>query len=367
MSILFSPLAVGPVTVPNRIVVSPMCQYSAEDGCAGDWHRTYLPMLGMSGAGLVILEATAVERRGRITHGCLGLYSDAAERALAPVMAAARAYAVPGTKWGVQLGHSGRKGSSQRPWEGGRALPPAEDAWPTFGPSALPFDDGWPAPGLLEAADFERIEKAFVAAALRARRIGFDLIELHMAHGYLMHSVLSPLANRRDDAFGGDFDRRAAFPLAVARAVRAAVPDLAVGARITGTDWAEGGLTPEDAVRLAARLKAEGLDYVCVSSGGITPKIRIPVGPNYQVPFAARVKRETGIVTQAVGMIVDPVEAEAILQRGEADQIALARAILDDPRWGWHAAERLGSEIERPAQFARVAPPVWPGSRMRRP
>ncbi|MEJ1159601.1 NADH:flavin oxidoreductase/NADH oxidase [Prosthecomicrobium sp. N25] len=366
MSKLFTPLTIGPMTVANRIVVSPMCQYSAVDGCATDWHQFHVPSLALSGAGLVILEATAVERLGRITHGCLGLYSDDNERALDRVVKSARAFAPKSLRLGIQIAHAGRKASSQRPWEGGGALRPDQDPWQTFAPSAIPFDDGYPAPAALADADLERIRDAFVQAARRAARIGFDLVELHMAHGYLLHSFVSPIANRREDRWGGDLVGRMAFPLEVARAVRAAVPGIALSARITGSDWSDAGLTPDDAVAAATMLKGVGLDAVVVSSGGITPKIRVGVGPNYQVPFAARVKRETGILTQAVGMIVDPLEAEAILERGEADQIALARAVLDDPRWGLHAAEKLGVEAERPVQYVRVAPKHWPGAALKR-
>ena len=224
MSALFSPLALGPVSLPNRIVVAPMCQYSADDGSATDWHLQHWMTLAMSGAALVVVEATGVERRGRITHGCLGLYSDANERSIARALAAARAVALPGTRFGIQLAHAGRKASAQRPWEGGRALAPDQDPWPTVGPSALPFDSGWHTPEALDEAGLERVKAAFVAAAGRAVRLGFDAIELHMAHGYLLHSFLSPLSNRRDDRWGGDAERRRAFPLAVARAVRDAVP-----------------------------------------------------------------------------------------------------------------------------------------------
>lgn len=365
MSLLFSPVEIGPVRMPNRIVVSPMCQYSADDGSASDWHQFHLTSLGLSGAGLVILEATAVERIGRITHGCLGLYSDANERALDRAMTSARGLAPQGTKFGIQIAHAGRKAASLRPWEGNRGLAEGEDPWPTVAPSAIPFGDGHAPPRAFAEADFDRVREAFVAAARRAARIGFDLIELHMAHGYLLHAFVSPIANRREDGYGGDRAGRARFPLEIARAVRAAVPGIALGARITGSDWTPEGLTPADAVELARWLREAGLDYVCVSSGGITPTIKVPVGPNYQVPFAALVKREVGIKTQAVGMIVDPREAEAILERGEADQIAVARAILDDPRWGIHAAERLGAEPLRVPQYARVAPKLWPGSALR--
>lgn len=363
---LFSPLRLGPIDLPNRLAVAPMCQYSADDGSATDWHLQHLATLAMSGAGLVVVEATGVERHGRITHGCLGLYSDANEYALGRVLAFARTVALPGTKFGIQIGHAGRKASAKRPWEG--PGPATEDPWITIAPSAIAFDDGWPTPAEMTAADMARVEAAFVDTAKRATRLGFEAIELHMAHGYLLAAFLSPLANKRLDGFGGDVESCRRFPMQVARAVRAAVPKhVALGARITGSDWAPGGLTPDDAVTLATRLKEAGLDYVCVSSGGITPKIRVPVSPGYQVPFAAKVKRESGITTRAVGLIVDPREADAILARGEADQIALARAFLDNPRWGWHAAETLGHDLPRPPQYDRVKAKLWPGAALLRP
>jgi 2,4-dienoyl-CoA reductase-like NADH-dependent reductase (Old Yellow Enzyme family) len=319
--------------------------------------------LAMSGAGLVMVEATAVERRGRISHGCLGLYSDANERALARVIAAARGVAPPGTRFGIQLAHAGRKGSAQLPWEGGKALPPDGDPWTTVAPSAIPHDKGWHTPLELDEAGIERILAAFAQAAQRAVRIGFDVIELHFAHGYLMHEFQSPVSNRRDDRWGGDAPRRLAFPLGTARAVRAAVPAaVAVGARITGSDWIDGGLTSADAVRLARELKALTLAYVCVSSGGFAGA-RITLGPGYQVHLAEEVRRQTGIVTRAVGLIVEPTQAEAIIAVGKADQVALARALLDDPRWGWHAAETLGATPALPPQYARAAPATWPGAK----
>jgi 2,4-dienoyl-CoA reductase-like NADH-dependent reductase (Old Yellow Enzyme family) len=364
-SALFSPLALGPVSLPNRIVVAPMCQYSADDGSATDWHLQHWMTLAMSGAALVVLEATGVERRGRITHGCLGLYSDANERAIARGLAAARAVALPGTRFGIQLGHAGRKASSQRPWEGGRALGPAEDPWPTVAPSALPFGDGWHTPEALDDAGLERVTAAFVQAARRAVRLGFDAIELHMAHGYLLHSFLSPLSNQRDDLWGGDAERRRSFPLAVADAVRAVVPaGIALGVRVSAVDWVEGGLTIDDTITLATALKAHGLDYVCASSGGNVPQARIPVTPGYQVPFAREIKQKSGLVTRAVGLIVEAQQAEAIIAGGDADQVALARAVLDDPRWGWHAADALGAELTLPPQYARAAAKTWPGRKL---
>jgi 2,4-dienoyl-CoA reductase-like NADH-dependent reductase (Old Yellow Enzyme family) len=360
---LFTPFKLGPIDLPNRIVVAPMCQYSADDGCVGDWHMQHLMTMAMSGAGLVVVEATAVERHGRITHGCVGLYSDANERAMKRVLDAARAVAPAGTKFGIQIGHSGRKGSAKKPWDGLTGLEAHEDPWETRAPSPIPMGEGWPVPTELDAAGCERIRQAFAAATARAVRIGFDEVELHLAHGYLLHSFHSPLMNKRTDAFGGDAARRMAFPLACAQAMREVAPDhVAVGARITGSDWVEGGLATADAVEMARALKAEGFDFVCLTSGGGVPA-KIPLGPGYQVEFAAAVRAQAGIATRAVGLIVDPVHANAIVARGEADMVALARGFLDDPRWAWRAAETLGASIARPVQYARAAPAVWPGAK----
>ena len=368
MSRLFSPLALGPVELPNRIVVSPMCQYSAADGSATDWHLQHLMQLAISRAGMVVVEATAVERTGRISHGCLGLYSDANEAALARVLDAARRVAAPGTRFAIQIGHAGRKASCQRPWEGGKPLSRSEDPWPTVAPSAVPFIPEGPPPQALDAQGLARVTAAFCRAAERAVRLGFEAIELHGAHGYLLHEFLSPLSNLRKDAHGGSVEGRMRFPLEVARAVRAVVPRrVALGARITGTDWADGGLTVEDAVAFATALKGAGLDYVCVSGGGAVPHVKIPLGPGYQVPLAAKVKAESGLVTRAVGLIVTPEQAEAIVASGQADCVALARAFLDDPRWVWHAAERLGAEVSIPPPYARTSRAAWPGAALVRP
>jgi 2,4-dienoyl-CoA reductase-like NADH-dependent reductase (Old Yellow Enzyme family) len=361
---LFDPIDIGPVKVPNRIAIAPMCQYSGYDGCASDWHLQHLPMLSMSGAGLVMVEMTDVERHGRITHGCLGLYSDDNERALARALAAARAVALPGTRFGIQIAHAGRKGSAHKPWDGGHALGLDQEPWQTVAPSALPFDDAWPTPDEIDANRLARIKSHFVEATRRAVRIGFDVIELHMAHGYLLHQFLSPLANRREDEWGSPMR----FPLAVAEAVAAEVPDSMVwGARITASDWAEGGINLAGALELSGSLAELGASYVDVTSGGITPKIRIAVSPGYQVPFAAEIKRAVPrLVVRAVGMIVTPAQAQAIVEAGQADQVAIARAVLDNPRWGWHAAEVLGAEIRRPPQYQRAAPSLWPGAALAR-
>ena len=368
MTHLFAPLSLGPIELPNRIAVSPMCQYSACDGSATDWHLQHLMQYAISRAGMVVVEATAVERIGRITHSCLGLYTDANEAALARVLDAARRVAAPGTRFAIQIGHAGRKASCQRPWEGGRPLARGEDPWPVVAPSAMAFTENGPAPEALDEKGLARVVAAFCQAAERAVRLGFDAIELHGAHGYLLHSFLSPLSNRRKDAYGGSLESRMRFPLEVARPVRAAVPrQVALGARITGTDWADGGLTGDDAVAFATALKGAGLDYVCVSGGGAVPQVKVPVAPGYQVPFAAKVRAETGMRTRAVGMILTPDQAQAIVASGQADCVAMARAFLDDPRWVWHAAERLGAEIPIPPPYARTSRAAWPGAKLLRP
>ena len=368
MSYLFSPLKLGPIELPNRIAVSPMCQYSASDGSASDWHLQHLMQYAISRAGMIVVEATAVERRGRISHGCLGLYSDANEMALARVLAAARRAAAPGTAFAIQLAHAGRKASCQAPFQGGGPLPSDEDPWPVLAPSGIPFAEGWSVPQALDGAGLERVVGAFAQAAKRAGRLGFDAIELHAAHGYLLHEFLSPLSNRRTDAYGGSAENRMRLPLEVARAVRAVVPrTIALGARITGSDWADGGLVVEDAIQFASALKAAGVDYVCVSSGGNISHAKIPLGPGYQVAFAAKVRAATGPATRAVGLIAAPEQAEAIVAEGQADFVALARAFLDDPRWVWHAAERLGAQVSYPPQYARVSRANWPGAELVRP
>src|SRR6202050_854440 len=274
-SALFSPIRLADLELPNRIVVAPMCQYSAADGVATDWHLTHLGMLANSGAGMLGIEATHVERRGRITHGCLGLYSDDCEAALEPLVY--HCNHIGSAKMAIQLAHAGRKASSERPWEGTKALSANEDPWPTIAPSALPFGPGWHTPSAMTEEDMARVTEAFTDAAKRSLRVGFDAIELHFAHGYLLHSFVSPLSNKRNDAYGGSFEGRMRFPLEVVRSVRAAVPkSLPLGARITGTDWVEGGLTGDDGVATAKALKAAGLDYIDVSSANITPDSRWP-------------------------------------------------------------------------------------------
>ena len=357
-SVLFSPYRLAGLELANRIVVSPMCQYSADDGCANDWLLMHLGMLANSGAALVVVEATHVERHGRITHGCLGLYSDDNEAALARVIAQCRRAGT--AKFGIQIAHSGRKGSAQKPWDGAGALKPGADPWETIAASPIPFGDNWHTPRTVTEADMGRVREAFVSATKRALRIGFDAIELHFAHGYLAHGFMSPISNKRSDEYGGSFENRLRFPLSIARAVRAVVPkDVPLGARITGSDWREGGLTPDDAVAIAKALKAEGLDFICISSGGVTADTRNPSEPGYNVPLSARVKKEAGIATRTVGLIVKPEHAEEIVANGQADMVSLARAFLDDPHWGWHAAKALGADVARPVQYARAGPKLW--------
>ena len=344
---LFTLVEIGGVTLPNRVVVSPMCQYAAVDGSAQPWHQVHYGMLSMSGAGLLCLEATHVEREGRISQGCLGLYSDENEAALKPVVDWVRAW-MPNVKLGVQLAHAGRKASAQRPWKGGGPLTQADAPdlpWTTYSASALPYDPAakWHTPVALDAVGLKRVKQAFVDAVERSLRLGFDVIELHGAHGYCMHQFLSPLSNVRTDEYGGTAEKRRRFPLEIFEACRKLVPrDKALGIRLSATDWVEGGLTLEDTVETARQLKALGCDFVDVSSGGNSPAQKIALGPGYQVPFAARVRKEAGIKTWAVGIITEPEQAEQIIVSGEADCTVHARSFLVDPRWAWNAARALG-------------------------
>lgn len=360
MSSLFSPIKLAALELSNRIVVSPMCQYSADDGCANDWHLGHLFTQANSGAGLLVIEATHVERMGRITHGCMGMYSDENEAELAHVVSHCKRNGT--AKFCIQLAHAGRKASSQRPWEGGGALKAGQDPWQTIAPSAIPFGDGWHMPREATLDDIARVREAFVNAAKRSLRAGFDAIELHYAHGYLAHSFLSPIANKRTDQYGGSFENRMRFGREIAQAVRAVVPrNVPLGVRVSGSDWrdADGGITGDDTVAYAKVLKADGIDFIDISSGGITADTRNPTTPGYNVPIAEKVKREAGIATRVVGLIVTPAQAEAVVAEGKADMIALARALLNDPRWGWHAAQELGGEVARVPQYLRVGPKLW--------
>lgn len=356
---LFEPITLRELTLPNRIIVSPMCQYSAVDGNATAWHHAHLGSLALSGAGLLCVEATAVNAEGRITPGDLGLYSDDNERALGRVVEMLRAVA-PGPL-AIQLAHAGRKASSRAPWAGGKLAPAAEGGWAPAAPSAVPHGEGEPAPRALAADELPRLRDAFGLAAERAARLGFDAMELHCAHGYLLHQFLSPVANRRDDAYGGSLENRMRFPLEVFEAIRAAFPaGRPVGVRVSATDWLD-GIEPESwniesTVAFALALKQRGCDWIDVSSGGVSPKQKIALGPGYQVPFAEIVRTETGLPTIAVGLITEPRQAEAILEAGRADMVALARAFLYDPRWPWHAAAALGGQVAGPHQYWRSLP-----------
>ncbi len=356
MSKLFEPLALGALTLPNRILVAPMCQYSADDGSATDWHLVHLGQLAESGAGLLILEATAVSPEGRISPDDLGLYSDANEAALARALGVVRG--LSSIPVAIQLGHAGRKASSQSPFLGGAQLRPDEPGgWTTVAPSAVPHGEGDVPPEALDEAGLAKVKADFVKAAERAARIGLQGIELHLAHGYLLHQFLSPLSNRRNDRYGGDIEGRARFPLEVFEAVRAAVPaEIPVWVRVSATDWADGGLEPAEIVEVSKRLEAMGCAAVHVSSGGLAANQKIPLGPGYQVHLAEAVKAAVSIPVIAVGLITDPVQAEEIVAGGRADAVALARALLWDPRWPWRAAARLGAKVEGPKQYWRSAP-----------
>ena len=355
MSALFSPFALRKVTVANRIMVSPMCQYSAENGAATAWHMTHLGTLALTGAGLLCLEATAVEADGRITPGDLGLWNDATEDALQPILAAIRRYSK--TVVAIQLAHAGRKASCRLPWQGGERLPLAEDGWVPHAPSAVSFNETDPPPQALNADGLDRVRVAFVAATHRAARLGIEAIEIHAAHGYLLHEFLSPLANHRSDEYGGALENRLRFPLEIFDAVRAAFPaDRPVGVRVSATDWVEGGWDVEQTVAFAAELARRGVDWVTASSGGTSPRQRIPTTAGYQVPFARAIRDGAGVNTVAVGLITDSQQAEAIVAGGEADLVALARGMLYDPRWGWHAAAALGAHVDAPPQYLRAPP-----------
>jgi len=363
MSLLFTPITLGGLTLSNRMSVAPMCQYSARDGVPQPWHSQHLGTMGLSGCGLVTLEATAVEPIGRITPGDLGLWDDTQEQVLTELLEDLRTYS--DAAFGIQLSHAGRKASCNAPWvDRGRPLTPEEGAWETCGPSAIPFDEGWHTPSVLDQAGMARIRDGFVQSARRADRAGFELLELHGAHGYLLSEFLSALANTREDAYGGSLANRMRFPLEIAAAVREVWPrSKALGVRLNGSDWVEGGVVPEDAAAFSRELRELGFDFVHVSSGGLAAHAKIPgAQPGYQVPFAQAVKAAVpDIAVIAVGMITEPRQAEEIVSSGQADMIALARAVLDDPRWGWRAAEQLGAPSHIPVQYERAGKKTWAG------
>jgi len=354
-SALFSQVSLRGLRLANRIVVSPMCQYSSEAGCANDWHLMHLGQFCMGAGGLVITEATHVSPEGRISPKCLGLYSDENETSIKRVIDFCRVYGV--TAIGTQLAHAGRKGSTHIPFDGGGPLTVEEGAWQTVGPSALAYNDGWHIPEALDRIGLEKVKQDFVSATQRANRIGFDLIELHAAHGYLLHQFCSPLSNQRTDEYGGSLENRMRFPLEVFEAVRRAWPEgKPLGMRITGQDWIDGSWELKDAVDFAQALKALGCDFVDVTSGGLDPRQKISTGPGYQVPFAERVQHEANIHTWAVGMITEAHQAEEVSRTGKADMVALARGMMRDPRWAWHAAEALGAETPWSDMYVRASP-----------
>lgn len=357
---LFSPLRIGDLELANRIVIAPMCQYSAEDGCMTDWHLLHLGHLALSGAALLTIEATAVTPEGRITYGDVGLYSDACETAMREVLESVRRWS--DMPIAIQLAHAGRKASTEVPWKGGQQIAPDHpNGWQTVAPSAIPFDAGQNAPMALDQHGFATIRDAFVEATRRATRLGLDAVQLHGAHGYLFHQFLSPLSNQREDEYGGPLENRMRFPLEVFEAVRAAFPpERPVTIRVSGTDWAEGGWNIEETIAFAQALEARGCSAIHVSSGGLTPAQQIPVGPSYQVPLARAVKAAVNMPVVAVGLITEYEQAEAIIGTGDADLIALARTILYDPRWPWHAAAHFGAQVQGPPQYLRSQPRQFP-------
>jgi 2,4-dienoyl-CoA reductase-like NADH-dependent reductase (Old Yellow Enzyme family) len=353
---LFTPFRVAGLELRNRIVIAPMCQYSAEEGCATDWHVIHLGHLALSGAALLTIEATAVSPEGRISARDLGLWNDDTERALGRTLDSVRRWS--DMPIAIQLAHAGRKASTRVPWEGGAQVPPdAAGGWQTVAPSAVAFADTQHPPIALDRQGLARIREAFAAAATRAARLGLQAVQLHGAHGYLLHEFLSPLSNRRDDEYGGSLENRMRFPLEVFDAVRAAFPaDRPVTIRVSGTDWAPGGWDIEQTIAFTQALEARGCGAIHVSSGGLTPAQTIPIGPSYQVPLARAVKAATTMPVVAVGLITDFEQAEAIIGTGDADLVAIARAILYDPRWPWHAAAHFGARVVAPNQYLRSQP-----------
>jgi 2,4-dienoyl-CoA reductase-like NADH-dependent reductase (Old Yellow Enzyme family) len=351
---LFTPITIREITLRNRIAVSPMCQYSSEDGFATDWHLVHLGSRAVGGAGLVMVEASAVEARGRITPGDHGIWKDAHIEMLSRITAFIKSQ---GSVPGIQIAHAGRKASCRVPWEGGSVIPPGEGGWQCVAPSAIPFNEGNPVPAELSVAEISELTEAFAAAARRALVAGFEVLEIHAAHGYLLHEFLSPLSNHRRDNYGGVFENRLRFLLEVTGSVRAVWPErLPLWVRISATDWADGGWTADDSVRLAALLRDKGVNLIDCSSGGLVPYAKIPNSPGYQVPFAERIKRESRILTGAVGLITEPEQADEIVRTAKADVVLLARAFLRDPYWPMHAAQALGSEVAPPVQYQRAFP-----------
>ena len=351
---IFSQIKIGSLEIANRIVVAPMCQYSAINGVMTDWHTQHLMQLGYSGASLIIVEATAVEEIGRITHNCVGIYNDKCIISLRKNLQLAKSVSPKNSCFGIQLSHAGRKASTQRPWEGRGSLSKNEQPWKTISPSAIPFQETWHVPQKMEISDIERVKKNFITASLNAVKIGFDLIEIHATHGYLLHQFLSPISNKRKDKYGGNLKNRMRFPLEIFSSIKdVLIKDFPIGVRITGTEWENNGIDENESTIFAQELEKIGCHYVCVSSGGNTPNPKIPIGPHYQVHLAKKIKENTKMIVRTVGMINDPLEANKIIINQDADMVAMARAFLSNPRWVWDAAKVLNHDIEVPPQYAR--------------
>lgn len=353
---LFEPIKVGNLTLENRIVIAPMCQYSAEDGKMTDWHQMHLGALAQSGAALLTIEATAVVPEGRISYADVGLWDDETEAAMAKVLETVRRWSP--MPIAIQLAHAGRKASTAKPWDGGGQIPPGEpNGWQTVAPSARAFGPDDVPPEALDDAGLDRIREGFADAARRSARLGLDAIQIHAAHGYLLHEFLSPLSNKREDIYGGSLENRMRFPLEIYDIVRENFPeDRPVTVRVSGTDWVEGGWNVEDTAIFAQALEARGCDAIHVSSGGLDPAQKIPVGPNYQIPLARYVKDRVGIPVVGVGLITEAEQAEAIVGTGDADIVGIARTVLYDPRWPWHVAAKLGARVKVAPQFLRCQP-----------
>jgi NADH:flavin oxidoreductases, Old Yellow Enzyme family len=356
MAKLFEPITIGGLPLSNRIVIAPMCQYSAEDGRMTDWHAMHLGQLAQSGAAILTIEATAVSPEGRISYGDVGLWDDATENAMAEVLASIRRWS--DMPIAIQLGHAGRKASTAKPWDGGAQIAPdADNGWQTVSASDIPFQDYENAPEALDAGGLQRIRDAFADATRRAARLGIDAVQIHGAHGYLLHQFLSPLSNRRTDEYGGSLENRMRFPLEIFDIVRAAFPaERPVTVRFSATDWVDGGWDIEQSILFSHALEGRGVSAIHVSTGGLHPSQAIPVGPNYQVPFARRIKESVNVPVIAVGLITEPEQAEAIVATGDADMIAIARTVLYDPRWPWHAAATLGAQVTASPQYLRCQP-----------
>ena len=353
--VLFTPIQLRQLEIQNRVMVSPMCQYSATKGSPGPWHHMHLGQFAASGVGLLCIEMTNIEAAGRITPYCMGLYSDDNESALRQVINFCKD--VADTPIALQLAHAGRKASSARPWEGRKPILPSDGGWEIVAPSAIALQDDTPVPRELGSTEIADMVNKFADAARRAERIGIDALELHAAHGYLLHQFLSPISNRRTDNYGGSLENRMRFVLEVFEATRAAWPATKpLGIRLSATDWIDGGWDIDQSITLCKLLKQSGCDWIDVSSGGLSPDQVVPVGPGYQVPLSEQIRRETGLATIAVGLITEPRQAETILSEGKADMVALGRGMLYNPRWVWHAADQLGAQIKYPQQYQRCRP-----------